>query len=210
MQLAPDILPPAFFPVGLNVSGRRCVVIGPPTDREAIDRVADLRSAGADVIWFDDPAGVREADVRDAFLVLSTPQDARLSSWLREMAGVHRFLLCAIDQPAYGFVALPATVRAGPARIGIWTGGVSPRVGRIVKAALQGALDATFVRFLACLARQRRLNRARHANDGSARRAAMVSAAEGFEVRIELTYPPWFLDELQLLRPRVISPEEGG
>ena len=209
MNLAPEVLPPAFYPVGLNLAGRRCVVIGAPDDKEAIEKARDLRDAGADVTWLHDPAAVREDDVAGAFFVISTPQDARLSAWLRELADRHRFLLCTIDQPAYGFVATQAMVKSGAARIGISTGGISPRVGGILRAGLQGALDATFARFLACLAYQRRLNRARNADDPAARRATMISAADGFEVHVQVTYPIWFLNELAAMRPHIVEPEDG-
>jgi siroheme synthase (precorrin-2 oxidase/ferrochelatase) len=208
MKLAPDVLPPAFYPVGLNLAGRRCVVIGPRGDREARAKDADLRAAGADVTWLDDPAAVREDDLSGAVLVVSTPRDERLSSRLRELAAKHRFLLCAIDQPAYGNVALPATAAAGPLRVAISTGGVSPRVGGVVRAAVQAAFDATFVRFMACLAQQRRLTRARNAGDAAARRAALLAPVEGFEVAVELTYPAWFVAELAALRPQVVETED--
>jgi siroheme synthase-like protein len=184
-----------YYPVGLNVAGRRCVVIGPPDDREASEKVAALRDAGADVVWLPDAAAVSEDDVAAAFLVVSTPQDAALSARLRDWAERRRFLLCAIDQPDYGSVAMQAVVAAGPARIGISTGGVSPRVGGILRAALAQALDATFVRFLACLAERRRIVREEHPGDAAARRAAAMAAAEGFAARVELTYPDWFRAE---------------
>jgi precorrin-2 dehydrogenase/sirohydrochlorin ferrochelatase len=196
MELAPDVLPPAFYPVGLNLTGRRCIVIGAAGDKEAIEKAGDLREAGADVVWLHDVAAVLEADVAGAFFVISTPQDAKLSAWLRELADKHGFLLCAIDQPAYGFVAMQAVVKSGAARIAISTGGISPRVGGILRAGLQTALDSTFARFLDRLAHKRRLNRAANANDPGARRATMMAAAEGFDVRVEVTYPQWFLDEL--------------
>jgi siroheme synthase (precorrin-2 oxidase/ferrochelatase) len=205
MKLAPDVLPPAFYPVGLNLAGRRCVVIGARDDREAIAKARDLRAAGADVAWLDDPSAVREEDVRGAALVVATPRDERLAGRLRDLAAEHRFLLCAIDQPAYGNVALPATVAAGPLRAAISTGGISPRVGGVVRAALQDAFDATFVRFMACLAHQRRLTRARHAGDAAARRAALLAPVEGFEVSVHLRYPDWFVTELAALRPRVVE-----
>jgi siroheme synthase (precorrin-2 oxidase/ferrochelatase) len=205
MKLAPDVLPPAFYPVGLNLAGRRCVVIGARDDREAIAKARDLRAAGADVVRLEHPAAVREEDVRGAALVVATPRDERLAARLRDLAVVHRFLLCAIDQPAYGNVALPATVAAGPLRAAISTGGVSPRVGGVVRAALQEAFDATFVRFMACLAHQRRLTRARHAGDAAARRAALLASVEGFEVSVRLRYPDWFVAELAALRPRVVE-----
>jgi precorrin-2 dehydrogenase / sirohydrochlorin ferrochelatase len=188
---------PAFFPVGLNLAGRRCVVIGARDDKEAIAKARDLREVGADVVRLLDPAAIAEADLAGAFLVISTPQDARLSAWLRELADRQRFLLCAIDQPAYGFVAMQAVVKSGPARIAISTGGVSPRVGGILRAALQAALDSTFARFLEALAQRRRSARERHPDDAAARRDAMMSAAEGFEVSVAVTYPEWFTREEQ-------------
>lgn len=209
MKLAPEVLPPAFFPVGLNLTGRRCVVIGAPGDREAMAKTRDLREAGADVVWLHDSAAVREGDVAGAFFVISTSREARLSAWLRKLADRHRFLLCTIDQPAYGFVAMQALVKSGPARIGISTGGISPRVGGILRAGLQSALDATFARFLACLAHQRRLARARNADDAEARRATMLAAVEGFDVDVQVTYPAWFLDELAALRPQVIESNDA-
>ena len=195
MEPPSGVLPPAFFPVGLNLAGRRCVVIGASDDREAIAKAQDLREVGAVVAWLHDPAAVSEADVADAFFVISTPQDARLSARLREFADRHRFLLCAIDQPAYGFVAMQAVVKSGPARIAISTGGISPRVGGILRAALQTALDAKFARFLAGLAQRRGVSRAANPDDADARRTTMMAAAEGFDVQVAVTYPSWFVDE---------------
>jgi precorrin-2 dehydrogenase / sirohydrochlorin ferrochelatase len=195
MEPSADVLPPAFFPVGLNLAGRRCVVIGAAGDKEAVEKARDLREAGAVVTWLHDPDVVSEADVADAFLVISTPQDAVLSQRLRAFADRHRFLLCAIDQPAYGFVAMQAVVKSGPARIAISTGGISPRVGGILRAALQSALDAKFARFLAGLAARWRASRARHPADAQARRETMMAAAEGFEMQVNVTYPAWFEEE---------------
>jgi siroheme synthase (precorrin-2 oxidase/ferrochelatase) len=193
-----DPLPPAFFPVGLNLVGRRCVVIG--DDREAVEKEAALREAGAAVVRIRDSATVHDDDVSDAFFVISTPKDEALSRRLRALAERHRFLFCAIDQPAYGFVAMQAIVASGPARIAISTGGAAPRVGKALKEALQAALDATFARFIDCLATQRRRNR-RRLGSISERREAMIRSAEGFTVEVRVRYPRWFEDELEAMRP---------
>src|ERR1700730_12664875 len=109
-----DPLPPhGFYPVSLNLVGRKCVVIGERSAREAVEKVAALRDVDADVVWIDDPAAVRDADVSDAFFVISTPQDEALSARLRALADRHKFLFCAIDQPRYGFVAMQAIVECG-------------------------------------------------------------------------------------------------
>jgi precorrin-2 dehydrogenase/sirohydrochlorin ferrochelatase len=186
-----------FFPVGLNLDGRRCVVIGEAEDREAIEKETALREAGADVRWLTDPAAVTEQDVKDAFFVVSTPQDAVLSRRLRALANRHRFLLCCIDQPAFGFVAMAAIAKAGPVRVAISTAGLAPRVGKILKQALQRAMDARFARFVERLAQLREEARARHPlpQDAPARRKAMIEAAEGFTAKVTFTLPNWVDDD---------------
>jgi len=194
--------PYLFFPVGLNVRDRACVVIG--NDREAHEKEAALREVGADVRRIREAATLREEDVCDAFLVISTPQDEELSARLRALADRHRFLLCAIDQPRYGFVAMQAVAKAGPVRIAISTGGISPRVGGKLRAALQAALDASFERFMNCLNAQRQRNRIRLL-ESDARREAMIRAAEGFEVEVRMRYPDWFAAHADA--PEVLSGE---
>ncbi|MBV8636722.1 MAG: hypothetical protein JO322_01430 [Candidatus Eremiobacteraeota bacterium] len=194
----------AFFPVSLNLMGRRCVVIGERDDREAIEKEEALRESGADVLWITEPATLRDQDVIDAFFVISTPQDAQLSARLRALADRHRFLLCCIDQPQFGFVAMAAIAKAGPVRVAISTTGLAPRVGKRMKIRLQRAMDATFARFIECLATQKtRVKRAHPGADQSAvRRKAMIDAAEGFDLEVNFSYPQWFEEELEGMRPR--------
>ncbi len=190
-----------FFPVGLNLRGRKCVLIGRADDLETTEKHAALCEVGAEVLWLVDPAAVRDEDVADAFFVISTPMDAALSARLRALADEHRFLLCAIDQPTYGFVAMQAVAKAGPVRIAISTGGIAPRVGKTLRAALQRALDGTFVRFIDCHNAVRERNRAR-LRSSAARRAAMLALADGLEIDVTVRYPAWFQEELRDLRPR--------
>jgi len=152
------------------------------------------------VLWLQDPAALRDDDVADAFFVISTPNDEKLSVRLRQLADRHRFLLCAIDQPNHGFVAMQAIVKAGPVRIAVSTGGIAPRVGKQLRAALESALDSKFVRFIDCLNAQRQRNRVALTNS-QARRAAMIAAAEGFEAKVALGFPQWFEDELAAVLP---------
>ncbi|MBD5636161.1 MAG: NAD(P)-dependent oxidoreductase, partial [Candidatus Eremiobacteraeota bacterium] len=67
--------PFVFFPVGLNLRGRKCVVIGAEDDREATEKVEALHEVGADVTWIRDYNDVRDEDVADAFFVIFTPQE---------------------------------------------------------------------------------------------------------------------------------------
>ncbi|MDP9019094.1 MAG: hypothetical protein M3N19_12340, partial [Candidatus Eremiobacteraeota bacterium] len=190
-----------FYPVSLNLSGRSCVVIG--NDREATEKEAALREAGADVKVIADANMLQDADVTGAFFVISTPQDAALSARLRALADEHRFLLCCIDQPAFGFVAMAAIVKAGPVRIAISTTGFAPRVGKILKEALQRVLDTTFEQFIACEANQKERNRKRYPDSSAKRREAMIQSAQGFEVEIALRYPEWFEKRQALMQPEI-------
>lgn len=183
-----------FFPVGLNLDGRRCVVIGAGGDPEAIAKTNALRESGAQVARIEDASQLRDEDVRDAFFVISTPQDAALSHRLRTLADEHRFLLCCIDQPAYGFVAMTAIAKAGPVRVAISTAGLAPRVGKALKEALQRVMDAKFARFVEHLAKQREdvQNRLRGPEHAAERKSAMIDAARGFEADVSVRYPAWF------------------
>ena len=180
-----------FFPVGLNLDGRPCVVIGAEDDREAVEKTALLRESGAEVRRVTDPAQLRDEDLDGVFLVVSTPQDARLSQRLRALADRRRFLLCCIDQPGYGFVAMTALAKAGPVRIAISTAGLAPRVGKAIKEALQRAMDARFARFVERLGAQRRQFAAEHPlpEDSPLRRQAAIDAARGFEAEVVFRYP---------------------
>jgi siroheme synthase-like protein len=144
---------------------------------------------------------LRDEDVSGAFFVISTPLSEKLSARLRALADRHRFLLCTIDQPKHGFVAMQAVVKSGPVRVAISTGGIAPKVGSTLKAALQKTLDGTFVRFIDCLNAQRERNRERLGREE--RRAAMLGAADGFEVEVMVRYPGWFRERLAAQRPQV-------
>jgi len=183
-----------FFPVGLNLDGRRCVVIGAADDSEAIAKTSALQEAGAEVARIYDWQTLRDDDLREAFFVISTPQDASLSARLRALADRDRFLLCCIDQPKYGFVAMAAVAKAGPVRVAISTAGLAPRVGKALRIALQRAMDTRFARFVEELAQRRERTRAAHPfpEDSQTRRAAMIEAARGFRADVRFEYPEWF------------------
>ncbi len=170
------------------------MVIGRADDREAVEKEAALREAGADVLRVYEPSELRDEELTDAFFVISTPQDAALSARLRGLADRMRFLLCCIDQPRYGFVAMAAIAKAGPVRVAISTTGLAPRVGKVLKNALQRVMDARFARFVMRLAELREATRVAHPRpeESSARRRAMIDAARGFEAEVRLKYPGWF------------------
>jgi siroheme synthase (precorrin-2 oxidase/ferrochelatase) len=182
--------------VSLNLEGRLCAVIGAADDREAIEKSAALLESGAEVRRIYDPETLRDEDLENVFFVISTPQDAALSARLRALADRDRFLLCCIDQPRFGFVAMAAIAKAGPVRIAISTAGLAPRVGKALKRALQHAMDVKFSRFIAHLAERRANVQAAYPGPESTelRREAMIEAARGFRADVKFSYPEWFDD----------------
>ncbi|MDQ2864727.1 MAG: hypothetical protein M3R51_00730 [Candidatus Eremiobacteraeota bacterium] len=196
-----------FFPVSLNLEGRCCVVVGAADDREATEKSRALQESGANVRRIENADALRDEDVRDAYFVISTPMDPALSARLRALADKYKFLLCCIDQPEYGFVAMAAIAKAGPVRIAISTTGLAPRVGKNLRDALQRMMDVKFVRFIDCLATQKTRVKRRlpERESGPIRRKAMIEAAAGFDARIAFQYPQWFEDEWQNALPRVES-----
>ena len=190
------------FPVSLNLEGRRCVVIG--DDAEAEQKESALRESGAAVERIRNPGALDDSQLRDAFFVISTPQDAALSARLRALADERHFLLCCIDQPAFGFVSMAAIAKGGPVRVAISTAGLAPRVGKLMKNALQKALDGTFARFISCQATLKRRNRKRYP-ESAQRRDAMIGAARGFGLDVVLRYPRWFDDAERARLPRIIE-----
>jgi len=191
------------FPVSINLEGRRCVVIG--DDREADEKEGALRESGALVQRVREAALLNEAELQDAFFVLSTPQDAQLSERLRSLADRYRFLLCCIDQPAFGFVSMAAIVKAGPVRIAVSTAGQAPRVGKLLKNGIQQALDERFARFIGCQSTLKSRNRRRYPDSSSKRREAMIAAARGFASRLAFVYPQWFEESERSRLPRVLE-----
>jgi precorrin-2 dehydrogenase/sirohydrochlorin ferrochelatase len=185
---------PTYFPVSLDLSGRKCVVVGAADDREAIEKAESLRESGGEVHWFTNPDDLHERDVADAFLVISTTQDAQLSATLSRWSVAHRFLLCCIDQPAYGSAAMVSLAKAGPVRISISTSGVAPRVAKLLKEGLQRAMDETFVEFIEAMGRKREEVRRAHPGpkEFRTRRAAILEATDGFAVDVRLSYPERF------------------
>jgi len=182
-----------LYPVSLNLLDRPCLVIG--NDREAIEKEAALREAGAAVTWIKDAATLQDSEVTRSFFVISTPQDEVLSARLRALADEHRFLLCCIDQPKFGFVAMVAIVKAGPVRIAISTAGLAPRIGKLIKESLQRVFDKRFERFIDHQAAAKEANRELYPDSLQKRREAMIALAEGFELHASLTYPDWFRDD---------------
>lgn len=155
------------YPVMLELSGRRCVVIGAQAIREG--KVEGLLAAGADDVLvvepslddrFDGVVGVRverrawrPGDLDGAFLAIVSSDDGAAIAREARARGV---LVNVVDDIPHCDWAAPAVVRRGDLVLAIGTGGVSPAVARLVRERLQAEFGAEWVEVLRIVGEVRR------------------------------------------------------
>ncbi len=86
-------------------------------------------------------------DLASVFLGIMVPQDPEVGAKLYAYAHAHQRLFCAIDQPDFCTFYHVATVRRGPMRFGISSGGVAPGLAKRFKEILEEALTPEFTQF---------------------------------------------------------------
>ena len=158
-----------YFPVYLDLRGRRCVVIG--DDDEAQMKAGALVEAGAIVTVispeerprFAEMAaqgeinlhsrGYQPGDLKDAFLAISaTTHDRPLSEQIREEAEREKCLLNVVDITDLCTWIYPALVRRGDATVAISTNGRSPAMASFLRREIDEALPKEYGMLLDILA----------------------------------------------------------
>jgi len=158
------------YPVMLELSGRRCVVIGAQAIGEG--KVEGLLAAGADDVLvvepsvddrFDGVAGVRverrarrSGDLEGAFLAVASNDDGVARAAIAREARARGVLVNVVDDIPHCDWAAPAVVRRGDLVLAIGTGGVSPAVARLVRERLQAEFGAEWVDVLHVVGEVRR------------------------------------------------------
>jgi precorrin-2 dehydrogenase/sirohydrochlorin ferrochelatase len=200
----------ASFLVGLQVHGRRCVVIGSGGD--AADRAHAFEAAGGDVVAVvpratDAGLCVSDADLAGAFVVVCTVQDESLCEWLftRATAASAGFLLCCVDQPRFSTFVHVASVRRGPLQIAVATDGAVPALAKAIRTAMDAQLGDELGRWVDELAAVRKRTPSHE------RAAVMRRALEGFEWSVTYGLPGGALaaDAERGLRVKTVAGSTG-
>lgn len=147
------------FQVGLDLAGRRCLVIG--GGAEAGDKTGRLLQAGAEVLvvapelnrelqqWAGAgrlrhrPRRYRRRDLRGAHLVLNTVrEDAALCRRVFAQASRRRIPINTFDLPQYSTLAMAALVTCGHLRVSISTSNAAPALASRLRRDLEAILQA--------------------------------------------------------------------
>jgi siroheme synthase-like protein len=156
-----------YYPVLLDLAGKRCLVIGGRWSAE--ERVRGLLDAGAQVtvrhpelrpalqpLW---SAGRIAWDARDYeagaldgyFLAVSATHDAELNHRIREEAESRGVLFSAVDDIPNSRFIYPAIHREGDLIVAVSTSGRSPALASWLRDRFAGELGPEYARFLEIL-----------------------------------------------------------
>jgi precorrin-2 dehydrogenase/sirohydrochlorin ferrochelatase len=160
------------LPIFLEVSGRRCVVVGGGEVAER--KVAGLLEAGADVTVISPdltagltaharagkihhyPRAYRPGDIDGAMLVYAATDDAGLHQRLHDEARARGILINVADVPALCTFIAPAVMSRGELKIAVSTGGASPAMAARIVRKLEETFGSEYGLTLAVLRAARR------------------------------------------------------
>lgn len=141
-----------LYPVNLDISGKRCLVVGGGSvaarkiralllcggvvqiiSPEADAAIAKLAETG-EINWLK--RTYKRGDVKDAFLIFAATDDPEVQRQVSEDAGIHHVLLNSAADPELSDFHVPAKIRRGDFVIAVSTGGGSPALATLLRAQL--------------------------------------------------------------------------
>ena len=165
-----------YYPVLLDLTGRRCVMIGGGVIAER--RVDALATAGAHVIVISprltpalaalaaegriehEARGYREGDLAGADLAFVATNAGEVNAAVAREARERQIWVNAADDPARCTFILPALVRRGDLTVAVATGGSSPALARAIREELEAYLTDDYATLAAIAAEARKEVRA--------------------------------------------------
>ena len=148
---------PLYYPIFLNISGKKCVVIG--GGQVAFRKVQALLKHGADVEVIsrdicpeltqlvDDgrinlhQRSYRPGDLDEAFIAIAATDNNELNKKIANEAQRECVLINTVDNAADSDFIAPAYLQRGNITIAISTAGSSPALARKIRARLEHDLD---------------------------------------------------------------------
>ena len=143
---------PEYYPVYLNLAGKRCVILGGGTIAQG--KLAALRDAGANITVISPQStdGIKRAaqrghitllqreyqpgDLESAFIAVAATNVWHVNRQIYEEAEERGVLLNVVDDPDQCTFIAPSIVRRDPITLAISTGGASPALARKMRETL--------------------------------------------------------------------------
>ena len=163
--------PRQLFPMMLDLSGRRCLVVGAGEVGEG--KISGLLAGGASVVVVA-PAATEQVlewarngkieyrrktyqpdDLEAAFLVVAATSDSELNHHIYAEARRRQVLCNVVDDPEHCDFFYPAIVRRGALQIAISTSGISPAFARSLRQTLEAQFGVEYAAWLEEAARRR-------------------------------------------------------
>ncbi|HYQ82597.1 MAG TPA: bifunctional precorrin-2 dehydrogenase/sirohydrochlorin ferrochelatase [Rubrobacter sp.] len=140
-----------LYPIFLNLSGRRCVVVG--GGAVASRKAGKLLQAGADVVVVSPEVRTELAgmdveiqnrayeygDLEGANLVFTATDSREVNAAVAKEAKERGVPVNVADRPSEGDFAVPSTLRRGGLQVAVSTGGASPTLARRIRNELEEA-----------------------------------------------------------------------
>ncbi len=154
----------AYYPVMLDLEGRRCVVVG--GGEVAEQKVAGLLACGAEVVviapqltqrlraWAEqgrirwEARSYRRRDLVGAWLVIAASADQATNREVWEEAQDVGVWLNAVDDPEHCSFLAPAVYRQGDLVVAVSTSGKAPALAVRIRDAIAGQLGPEYAAFL--------------------------------------------------------------
>jgi precorrin-2 dehydrogenase / sirohydrochlorin ferrochelatase len=155
---------PAYYPVFLNLNGKKTVVVGGGKVAERKIRALLQTKADITVISPEITARIRreeikgriryicrqykQGDLKNAFLVIAATDSAKINERVsREAPG----LVNVVDTPNMCNFIVPSVIKRGPLRIAVSTSGVSPALSRSIRQEIEQCYSKEFSAYLRSL-----------------------------------------------------------
>jgi precorrin-2 dehydrogenase / sirohydrochlorin ferrochelatase len=182
---------PPYLPLFVDLSGRRCLVVGGGRIAEGRTRLLAAHGAVLRVVAPDVSDGLSEMaadgrveevhrrsfapdDLEGVFLAVAATNHRDVNAEIAETARERGILCNVADDPQISDVHVPALVRRGDLAVAISTGGASPAVTADVRRRLEDVFGEEWAGLLTLLADLREATKQRYPQP--AQRAAAVRA----------------------------------
>ena len=156
-----------FFPIFLNLKGRRCLVVG--GGEVAANKLQGLLEAEAEATLVAPEATAEIAaleeqgrisrqarefipeDVAGCALVIAATNDEQTNRRVAEAATVRNIPVNVVDNPQLCDFIMPSVVDRRPVQVAVSTGGASPVLARLLRARLETLIPAAYGRLATLL-----------------------------------------------------------